>query len=42
VIYDRSTGALYFDRDGTGATAAVKFAQLKAGAKLLGSDFLVC
>jgi serralysin len=42
VIYDRSTGALYFDRDGTGATAAVKFAQLKAGAKLVWSDFLVC
>lgn len=28
IIYDASTGALYYDADGTGATAAVQFATL--------------
>jgi Ca2+-binding RTX toxin-like protein len=41
VIYDRSTGTLSFDRDGIGGAKAVKFAQLKAGAKLSFDDFLI-
>jgi len=28
IIYDPNTGALYYDRDGTGAAAQVKFAQI--------------
>jgi Ca2+-binding RTX toxin-like protein len=42
VLYDKVTGALYFDQDGSGAAAAVKFAQLNAGTSLGYSDFLVC
>ena len=41
IIYDRSTGHLYYDRDGSGSAAAVKFATLSAGLALIGSDFLV-
>ncbi|HEY8382478.1 MAG TPA: calcium-binding protein [Microvirga sp.] len=42
VFYDRASGALYFDVDGTGAAAAIKFAQVKKGLLLTASDFLVC
>lgn len=31
IIYDTSSGALYYDVDGTGASAAVQFAQLGTG-----------
>jgi serralysin len=31
IIYDNATGAVLYDSDGTGATAAVQFAQLSAG-----------
>jgi Ca2+-binding RTX toxin-like protein len=41
ILYDQPTGSLYFDRDGSGLTAAVKFAQLKAGLYLTYLDFLV-
>ncbi|PZQ13029.1 MAG: hypothetical protein DI565_15285 [Ancylobacter novellus] len=42
VIYDRDTGALYFDRDGSGtAFEAVKIAQLSAGLDLSYQDFLL-
>lgn len=34
VVYDKATGSLYYDKDGTGAAAQVKFAQLKAGTTL--------
>ena len=41
IIYDSSTGALYYDADGTGATAAVQFATLTDHATLAASDIVV-
>nr|WP_246529558.1 glycosyl hydrolase [Microvirga zambiensis] len=41
VIYDRATGNLWYDTDGTGMAVAVKFAILSPGLKLTASDFLV-
>ncbi|MGO4524477.1 calcium-binding protein [Microvirga sp. 2MCAF35] len=41
VIYDKATGALYYDPDGTGIAPATKFAQLKKGLALKSSDFFV-
>ena len=42
IIYDSATGNLYFDSDGSGATAALLFATLdNAPATLAASDFLV-
>jgi len=37
-IYDDTTGALFFDPDGTGALAQVQFAQLSGGVALTNSD----
>jgi serralysin len=41
IIYNTTNGALYYDADGTGAAAAIKFAQLKKGLKMTASDFVV-
>jgi serralysin len=41
IIYDRGTGALTYDADGTGAAAAIKFAQLSSGLALASSDFAI-
>jgi autotransporter-associated beta strand protein len=41
VIYNAYTGALYYDPDGTGAAAQVRFADLTAGLALTSHDFLV-
>jgi Ca2+-binding RTX toxin-like protein len=41
IIYDRGTGSLYYDRDGTGSAAQVKFATLMNKAHLSYHDFLV-
>jgi Ca2+-binding RTX toxin-like protein len=41
VIYDKATGALYYDRDGTGAHAQVEFAVLDSKPVLTAHDFLV-
>ena len=44
LIYDASTGALYYDADGLGGTAAVQFATFAPGgrpASLLDTDFVV-
>jgi Ca2+-binding RTX toxin-like protein len=41
VVYDPATGALYYDADGSGAGAAVQFAQLHDALALHASDFAV-
>jgi serralysin len=41
IIYNNVTGALLYDSDGTGAVAAVQFAQLSAGLALTNLDFIV-
>jgi Ca2+-binding RTX toxin-like protein len=41
VIYDKDTGALYFDRDGTGSEAQVKIAILTKNLKLTHYDFSI-
>ncbi|MBD2088572.1 hypothetical protein H6F67_01645 [Microcoleus sp. FACHB-1515] len=40
IIYDSSTGALFFDADGTGATAQVQIATLAAGLNLNSTHIL--
>ncbi|WP_373481201.1 calcium-binding protein [Geminocystis sp.] len=40
-IYNSSNGALFFDVDGSGATAAVQFATLNTGLALTNSDIVV-
>ncbi|MBM6581649.1 calcium-binding protein [Microvirga sp. BT689] len=41
IVYDRKTGALYYDEDGTGAKAQVKIATLANKANLTYDDFFV-
>jgi Ca2+-binding RTX toxin-like protein len=41
IIYDLETGSLYYDRDGTGSAAQVKFVTLSNKAKLSFHDFFV-
>jgi Ca2+-binding RTX toxin-like protein len=41
LVYDKSKGALYYDADGSGKGAAVKFAQLDKNLKLTSLDFLI-
>ena len=41
IIYDRKTGALYYDPDGTGSKAQVKIATLSKNLKLTYHDFFV-
>ncbi|MBI1732609.1 MAG: calcium-binding protein [Gammaproteobacteria bacterium] len=41
ILYDTSTGELFYDADGSGAGAAVLFAQLSGAVALAASDFLV-
>jgi Ca2+-binding RTX toxin-like protein len=41
VIYDKGTGNVYYDADGTGKIAAIKIAILQKNATLKVSDFLV-
>lgn len=41
IIYNKTTGALLYDPDGTGAASAVKVAQLKAGLSITKADFYV-
>jgi Ca2+-binding RTX toxin-like protein len=41
ILYDPATGALYFDADGSGAGAAVQFAQVQAGTIITAGDFIV-
>jgi Ca2+-binding RTX toxin-like protein len=41
IIYDAVTGRLFYDSDGTGAAAAIQFAEVTAGLALTELDFLV-
>jgi len=41
LLYNSSTGALFYDADGTGPTPAVQFAMVGAGLALTAADFLV-
>ncbi len=41
IIYDKNTGFLSYDADGSGAGAAVVFAKLSTGLDLSNSDFFV-
>jgi len=41
IVYDKKTGALYYDQDGTGSKAQVKIATLTKNLKLTYSDFFV-
>ena len=41
IIYDNKTGALSYDADGTGSTAAVKFAVLENKATINAADFYI-
>jgi serralysin len=41
IVYDKASGALYFDSDGLGGADAIKFAQLVAGTSLSAADFFV-
>ncbi len=41
IIYDKKSGALYYDPDGVGGVGQVQFAKLDGGPKLKASDFTV-
>ena len=41
IIYDSTTGNIYYDADGTGAGAQVLFAHVIAGTALTNSDFII-
>jgi Ca2+-binding RTX toxin-like protein len=41
IVYNKKTGVLYWDKDGSGGAKAVEIAYLKKGATLTVSDFLI-
>jgi Ca2+-binding RTX toxin-like protein len=41
ILYDQATGALRYDPDGTGPSAAVRFAMLSPGLAVTSADFVV-
>ena len=40
-IYNKDTGSLYFDQDGTGSAAQVQFAKLATNLKMTAADFYI-
>jgi hypothetical protein len=40
IIYDKATGNIYYDADGSGGGAKVLFAQVTAGTTLTNADFI--
>lgn len=40
IVYNTVTGALYYDADGSGATAAIQFATLKERPTVTAADFI--
>jgi len=41
IIYDKASGALYYDPDGLGGLAQIQFARFDGGTKLKASDFTI-
>jgi serralysin len=41
IIYNAATGGLFFDKDGTGAAGAVRFATVSTGLTMTNNDFVV-
>lgn len=41
ILYNQSTGALYYDADGSGAGARIQFATVDAGTVLTSADFVI-
>lgn len=41
IVYERSTGKLFYDADGAGGASKILFAQVTAGLKLVASDFSI-
>jgi Ca2+-binding RTX toxin-like protein len=41
IIYDQTSGAVYYDADGTGTAAAVQFATLGTGLAVTHLDFFI-
>jgi hypothetical protein len=41
IIYDKQSGWIHFDRDGSGEAAQVRFAKVKPGTDLHADDFVV-
>ncbi|WP_202814515.1 calcium-binding protein [Aureimonas frigidaquae] len=41
ILYDRNSGSIYYDVDGSGAQAAIKFAEVDAGLAMKASNFFV-
>ncbi|MEO0032937.1 MAG: hypothetical protein RIS94_2695 [Pseudomonadota bacterium] len=41
IVYDTATGALYYDADGTGGSAAIALATIKGHPALVAGDFLI-
>ncbi|MBJ6125906.1 hypothetical protein JAO75_10875, partial [Microvirga sp. BT325] len=39
IVYDKATGGLFYDADGTGSIAQVQFAKLSAGLALSAANF---
>jgi Ca2+-binding RTX toxin-like protein len=41
IIYDKGTGSIYYDADGTGSRSAVEFAKIDANLRLTYKDFYI-